>query len=79
MAPLELTNVLYVPALSSNLLSVLYLTLHRRFIVSIEKDTMHFIRDNRITFQAKTGPSNPAYVVGDTIPVEEFTSLSSAC
>src|SRR6266568_4582288 len=78
MRPLEFSNVLYVPALSTNLFSVLYLTLHHHFIVSIEKDTIHFIRDNRIAFQAKTGPSNAAYLVGDTIPVEEFASLSSA-
>jgi hypothetical protein len=39
---------------------------------------MHFIRDGKVTFQAKTGASNAAYLVGDTIPVEEYTSLSSA-
>ena len=38
---------------------------------------MHFIRDNKIAFQAKTGASNSTFLVGDTIPVEEFTSLSS--
>jgi hypothetical protein len=78
MAPLEFSNVLYVPALCSNLFSVLYLTLHRHFTVCIKKDTKHFIRDNRIAFQAKTGASNAAFLVGDTIPVEEFASLSSA-
>ena len=45
---LEFTNVLYVPILSSNLLSVLYLTMHCSFTTLIEKDTLHFIRDNRI-------------------------------
>ena len=67
MVPLEFSNVLYVPALCSNLFSVLYLTVHRHFIVSIEKDTMHFIKDNRIAFQAKTGAANAAYLMGDTI------------
>ena len=71
-------SFIYVPALCSNPFSVLYLTLHRSFTVCIEKDTMHFIRDNGITFQAKTGPSNAAFLVGETIPVEEFASLSSA-
>jgi hypothetical protein len=78
MAPLEFSNVLYVPALCSNLFSVLYLTLHRHFTVCIEQDTMHFIRDNKIAFQAKIGASNAAFLVGDTIPVEEFASVSSA-
>ena len=52
MAPLEFTNVLYVPALCSNLFSVFYLTLHCHFTVCIEQDTTHLIRDNKIAFQA---------------------------
>ena len=78
MPPLEFTDVLYVPALCSSLFSVLFLAFHRSFTVSIEQDTMLFIRDNRIVFQAKTGASTAAFLVGDTIPVEEFASLSSA-
>lgn len=78
MPPLEFTDVLYVPALCTNLFSVLFLTLNHNFIVSIDKDTLHFIRDNKIVFQAKTGPSKSAYLVGETIPVEEYASLSSA-
>jgi hypothetical protein len=38
---------------------------------------MHFIKDNRIVFQAKTGACTAAYLVGDTIPVEVFACLSS--
>ena len=79
MAPLEFTNVLYVPAWCSNLFSVLYLTLHCISLCALSKTLcMHFIRDNKIDFQAKTGASNSAFLVGDTIPVEEVTSLSSA-
>ena len=76
MAPLEFTNVLYVPS-STNLFSVLYLTMHRHFTVSIMLDTLSFIRDGKTVFQARTISSNAAYLVGDTIPVEEFASLSS--
>ena len=68
MAPLELTNVLYVPALCSNLFSVLNLALHHHFTVCIKHDTMHFIRDNKIPFKVKTA-SNSAFLVGDTIPM----------
>jgi hypothetical protein len=71
MAPLEFTDVLYVPALCTNIFSVLYLTLHRRFTVSIERDTMHFIRDGKVTCQATTGASNAAYLVGDTIHLRD--------
>ena len=71
-------SFIYVPALCSNPFSVLYLTLHRSFTVCIEKVTMHCIMDNRIAFEAKTEPLNAAFLVGVTIPVEEFASLSSA-
>jgi len=77
MPPLEFTNVLYVPSLSSNLFTVLYLTMHRHFTVSIIMDTLNFIRSGQTVFQAKVMPSNSAFLVGETVPVEEFASLSS--
>ena len=77
MHPLEFTNVLYVPSLSTNLFSVLYLSMHRHFTVTIELDTLNFIRSGQTLFQAKVSPSNAAFLVGQTVPVEEFASLSS--
>jgi len=77
MPPLEFTDVLYVPALCSNLFSVLFLTLHRHFTVSIKGNTLDFIRSGKTVFQAKTGVSSSAFLVGETIPVEESASLSS--
>jgi hypothetical protein len=68
-APLEFTNVLYVPSLPANLLSMLYLTMHHNFIVSIERDTLNFTRSNQIVFQAKVHPSNTAFLMGETISV----------
>jgi len=78
MIPLEFTNVLYVPILSSNLLSVLYLTMHRSFTTLIEKDTLHFIRDNRIHFQPQVSARNSAFLLGQTIAVQHIASLSSS-
>ena len=66
-----------VPTLSSNLLSVLYLTMHRSFTTLIERDTLHFIRDNKILFQAQVTAFNSAFLLGETIPVQQFASLSS--
>jgi hypothetical protein len=77
MAPLEFTNVLHVPSLSTNLFSVLYLTMNSHFSISIELDTLNFIRNGQTVSQAKVSPSNAAFLVGETIPVEEFASLSS--
>ena len=77
MAKLEFTNVLYVPSLSSNLFSVLYLTMHHTFTILIERDTLHFIWDSKIHFQAQVSPSNSAFLLGETIPVQQIASLSS--
>jgi hypothetical protein len=74
---LEFSNMQYVPNLSSNLLSVLYLTMYHSFITLIEKNTLHFIRDCKIQFQAKVTASNSAFLLGETIPVQQLASLSS--
>ena len=77
MVPLDFINMLYVPSLSSNLLSGLYLTMDHYFNVLIQGDTMHFIKDNQTMFRAQVKHSNAAFLVGDTIPAEELASLSS--
>ncbi len=75
MPPLEFTDVLYVPALCSNLFYVLFLTLHHHFTVSIKGNTLDIIGSG--IFQAKTGVSSSAFLLGETIPVKESASLSS--
>ena len=44
----------------------------------IERDTLHFIWDNKILFQANLSPSNSAFLPGSTIPVQQIGSLSSS-
>ena len=78
IAKLEFTNVLYVLSLSSNLFSVPYLTMHRSFTILIKRDTLHFIQDNKILFQANVSPFNSAFLLGSTIPVQQITFLSSS-
>ena len=75
----EFSNVLYVPSLRNNLLSVLYLTMNRRFHVHTVKDTMTFELNDRVRFVAKVDPSyNSAFLQGCTIPLEEYVNLSSS-
>jgi transposase InsO family protein len=76
--PVEFTNVLYVPALRNNLLSVFYLTMHRNFRLFAVGDSVKFIRDGNVLFEAKVNVSNSAFLQGDTIPVEEHVNLSSS-
>ncbi|KAI0288724.1 hypothetical protein B0F90DRAFT_1660892 [Multifurca ochricompacta] len=77
MPPVEFTNVLYVPSLHTNLFSILYLAMNRHFFISIWKDTISFIRNGHIAFKAKVTASNSAFLVGESIPTEEFAGLSS--
>jgi hypothetical protein len=63
-------RVLHVPALQSNLLSVLYLTSQQRFRVLIDKRVMRFERDGELLFTASQ-QGQLAYLDG-------YTSLSSS-
>ena len=65
MAPLEFTNVLYVPALCINLFSVLYLTMCHHFTVSIDWVWHHALHQRQqisIAFQVKIGACTAAYL-----------------
>ncbi|HEY2090193.1 MAG TPA: hypothetical protein VGH54_29745, partial [Mycobacterium sp.] len=60
LSPIVFTNVLHVPALAENLLSVLTITRKHRFQVLIDADTMHFMRSNQTLFTASVGENNVA-------------------
>ena len=49
--------------------------MHQSFTILIERDTLHFIRDNKILFQAHVSPSNSAFLLGNTFPVQQIASL----
>jgi hypothetical protein len=74
----EISDVLYVPDLRNNLFSILHLSLHKRFTVTIEGDTMDFRRDDITFFEAKVNGSTTTYLQGTTIPIPETANLSSA-
>ena len=68
LRPVEFSNVLHVPQLRNNLLSVLYLTRHKAFSVVILETVMSFLRDGVVLFCAAVNASNCAYLEGSTIP-----------
>jgi hypothetical protein len=76
--PVEFTNVLYVPALKNNLLSVFYLTMYRNFRLFPAGDSVKFIRDRNVLFETKVNMSNCAFLQRDTISLEEHVNLSSS-
>ena len=63
----EFHNVLHVPLLASNLLSVLHLTRKKGFEVHIKKSTMLFHHDSQLWFQATVGDDNCALLNGSTL------------
>ena len=65
---LEFQDVLHVPDLSSNLMSVYYLTLKRGYVVSIEKDRVSFCRNGSLWFTATVNSSYTGFVDGHVVP-----------
>lgn len=62
-----LSNVLHVPALSANLLSVLTLTTRHQFHIHIYNHQLDFIRNKELWFTASVDSSNAAYINGQTL------------
>ena len=75
--PITLTNVLYVPDLQINLLSVLHLTQKKEYTVTIDSSAMNFYMHGLLQFRALV-KGNLAYIDGRTQPAEfaHVTSLS---
>lgn len=73
---LEFERVLHVPELQSNLLSVLYLTCKKDYIVQIVKDCMSFCQNGVLRFTATVNDKNTAYL--DGYPIIEFAGAANA-
>jgi len=74
--PVEFSNVLHVPDLRNNLLSVLYLCRNKGFLVSIDSMKMAF-RPGPILFVANIGNSNSAFLAGEAAPIVKFASAAT--
>src|SRR5271168_2781560 len=62
----EFSRVLHVPDLRTNLLSILYLTRHKQFTVSIDAHEMRFKREGTLLFTAQINENNAAFLDGAT-------------
>ena len=65
--PVLFSNVLHVPQLNQNLLSVLTLTCHHAFHVIIDSNTISFVKDNIPHFYAAVGEDQVALLSGSTV------------
>ena len=75
---LEFHDVLHVPYLRSNLLSVLHLSQHKNYRVVIDKSLMSFKRNNQLLFTASVS-HNCARLNGHIVPLSHFAGLVSTC
>lgn len=76
---LEFHDVLHVPALRSNLLSVLYLTRNKLYNVHIDSVRLSFKRENHLLFTATINNNNAAFLNGTVQPMTQFAGLVSTC
>ena len=76
--PLEFSRVLHVPDLRNNLFSVLFLTRHKGFTVSIDSTKMSFQQPAGNTlFTATISDSSAAFLDGTTVPLTEYASAAT--
>lgn len=63
--------------LRSNLLSVLYLTRQKEFIVTIRSNKLLFCRHRKLLFTATVNENNCGSLDGHTVPVSHFAHVST--
>src|SRR6266487_2437815 len=78
MRPVVFHDVLHVPKLSSNLLSLLHLACQKGYKIIIEGDALEFIREGKLLFTATVNEHNVGYLNGYTI-VPQSANISSTC
>ena len=76
---IEFHDVLHVPDLRSNLLSVLYLTRCKQYTVHISSQSMFFYRSNQLLITAAIQSNNSACLDGQIVPMSDFAGRVSTC
>ena len=76
---LEFHDVLHVPSLRSNLLSVLSLTRLKQYTVFITGEIMEFRRLSQLLFTATINSNNSAFLDGQVEPMTQFAGRVSTC
>ena len=69
--PVLFSEVLHVPSLSNNLLSVLSIVSRRNIVVTIQNRSMLFSLNNETLFEAEITPHNAAFLLGETLTPSE--------
>ena len=72
LRPVEFSRVLHVPALKTNLLSVLYLVRMHSFHVHIHDAVIDFKLHGKLAFCAPIDSNHSAFLAGDVLPPNSF-------
>ena len=75
---LEFYNVLHVPQLRNNLLSALYLSMEKSYIVIIDAPTILFMRNDVLNFTATIHPTYSATMDGRVVSASPFATAAAA-
>ena len=74
----EFSQVLHVPELKANLLSILYLTCQKQFTVPIDLHEMRFMHNGMLLFTTQINENNTAFLDGATeANLEAANSIST--
>ena len=76
--PVVFHEVLHVPKLASNLLSILYLTRLKGYRVVIENDQLEFFNSNDLHFTATVNDHNVGYLNGHVL-IPQSANAASTC
>ena len=75
-----LHNVLHVPALASNLLSVFHLTREKGYVVRLDGSRVLFFTQGQFRFEALVNEHNVGYLLGRTLSqTKNALSSTSTC
>ena len=79
--PVVFHDVLHVPDLASNLLSLLHLACVKGYVINIESDCLRFYHSNQLHFTASVTPNNVGYLDGQVIVPKQAESarFASTC
>ena len=69
--PVLFSEVLHVPSLSNNLLSVLSIVSRRNIVVTIQNRSMLFSLNNETLFEAEITPHNATFLLGEKLTPSE--------
>ena len=75
-----LHDILHIPVLASNLLSVFHLTREKGYVVELQAANTFFYQEGELRFEARVNEHNVGYLLGQTVSqTKNVSSASTTC